>query len=710
MTTQKKTFCRICEPFCPMIATVDDDGKVTKLAPNPDHPSGGTACHKGLSFFELHNDPDRLDYPLKRVNPKSEPEAQFERIDWDTALTEAGSKLRAVLDEYGPNAIATYIGNPIAGNSRLGAMSARFGRALGSKMRFSATSQDMANKVVGAIGIYGSECMMVPDLENTDYLLAIGGNPAVSKWTIVSVPNSSGQIMADIKQRGGKICFVNPRKIESSNASTGETLLIKPGADVYFLAAVLWEVYQQKGFDQDVIEQHGHNVDLLIEFIKHYPAETVANVTGIEPAAVKQVAAHVISAKSAAIYVSTGVNQSRQGVLTYWLSEMLSFVTGNLGKKGGSFKPTAYINQYQASKLNGDKLQTSLGDIAFPSLPGLTVTPGVMLADLINSGDIKALVNLTGNPVMSIGDELGLREAVKKLDVMVSIDIQRNATAEVSDYVFAGTDFLERADINHFNVGYQLIPYTQYTDAVATPKAERKEDWWILARLMQTMGLKSPPSDGDGFDDLNKLLGFSELSIDQLKQAPEHTVLLKPNTPEDVYDKCIKHEHGKVDCYPIEFERSGLMSRCHAIFKELAAESDHVLKLISMRTPYMHNSWLSNLPKLRMGELSQNPLNISPADANRLGLISGDVVKAFNDYGSIETRILVNEELRQGTVAMSHGYGRGRKGMTIAEAFGGANCNQLMPTGPDSYEPISHMSWLCAVPVQIEKLPTSQTA
>ena len=250
MATTKTTFCRICEPSCPMLADINDQGEVTRLSPHPNHASGGIACHKGLSFLEVHNDPDRLNYPLKRTNPRSEDHAEFERVDWDSALKEAGTKLKAVLEKYGPNAIATYIGNPVANNSRLGSMSARLNGQLRTQMRFSATSQDMANKVVGAIAIYGSECMMVPDIANTDYLLCIGANPRVSKWSVVSVPNSSGRIMEDIAKRGGKICFVNPRKTESSTQATGDTLRIKPGADVYFLAAVLNEIYQLGGFDE----------------------------------------------------------------------------------------------------------------------------------------------------------------------------------------------------------------------------------------------------------------------------------------------------------------------------------------------------------------------------------------------------------------------------------------------------------------------------
>ena len=573
-----------------------------------------------------------------------------------------------------------------------------------TQMRFSATSQDMANKVVGAIAIYGSECMMVPDIANTDYLLCIGANPRVSKWSVVSVPNSSGKIMEDISKRGGKICFVNPRKTESSTQATGETLRIKPGTDVYFLAAVLNEIHQRGDFDENIINQHGRNVDQLITFIQQYPAEKVESVTGITADEIKTVAADIITAKSASIYMSTGVNQSRQGVLAYWLCEMITFTTGNLGKKGGSYKPSAYINRYRPSTLNADPVETSVDTFSFPKPAGYTVAPGALTADLINSGDIKALINISGNPITTVGGEQAMREAFQKLEVSVSIDIQKNTTAELSDYVFAGTDFLERADIISVGAGYQVIPYTQYTKPMTTPKADRKDDWWIVARLIEEMGLKAPSTEGDGFDDLNKMLAFSDLSIDTLKAADDHTAQLPTSDLADVYEKCIQHAHKKVECFPPEFTATGLFERCENIFDELSNENENTLKLISLRTPYMHNSWLANIQKFRRGSLSLNPLNMCEQDAKANNLVDGDHIRLTNENGSIETRVLINNELRPGAVAMSHGYGKGRRDMTVAEENSGANCNELMPTGAGSYEPISHMSWLCGVPVQVEKI------
>ncbi len=704
MTTEKQTFCRICEPLCPLRAEVDDSGEIVALTPNKDHPTGGIACHKGLSFLEVHKDPDRLDHPLKRTNPKSEPMGEFEKISWDDALNECAQKLKAIRDAHGSNAIAVYYGNPLAFNSRLATYNSEFVALLGTQMEFGAGSQDMTNKVAGSIAIYGSSSLMVPDLDNTDYLLCLGANPRVSKWTILSTPNNSGKTLENIRKRGGKVCFVNPRQTESSTPETGPTLLIKPGTDVYFLAAVVNEIHELGEIDRCKLDEQGAGIDQLIDFVSRYPAERVSTVTGISVEDIKTVAADIVAADSACVYLSTGVNQSRQGILTHWLAEMINFVTGNLGRKGGSYKPTGYADYYPPMPLNQKTVETSVGDFAFPKKSDYLIMPGAMLADFIEAGDIKALVSISGNPLMTIGGESRMRKAFEKLDVVVTLDMARNATAEISDYVLAGTDFLERTDISFFTNGLQSIPYIQYTDAVVEPKADRRDDWWILSSLAERMELKPPSQDETGYAIINRVLNRVGLSVDAVKDAPQHTKLFDESNYSDVFEKCVQTEDKKIRCYPTEFEEAGLFDRCDQILQELEQEPEGILKLISLRTPYMHNSWLANVQKFRRGTQSANPLNICSSDAAANGLLDGDSVRVFNNYGSIETRVSVNDDLRPGAVAMSHGYGSGRAGMRVAEAVPGANYNELVPTGPEAVEPLSYMSWMCGVPVNVEKI------
>lgn len=712
LVQEKPTFCRICDPHCPLLAELDGDGKVIRLRPDFDHPTSGVACHKGLSFLEVHNDPDRLNWPQKRANPRSEVRGDFVETDWDAAMSDIGQRLKSVRDQYGPDSIAVYVGNPLSFDTSAFMTLGQFQDTLGTRMRFSASTQDTANKFVVAGEIYGSPLsLMMPDIHHTDYLLCLGSNPNVSRWVMFSTPNDSGEALQKIARRGGKVRFVNPRKIESSTDETGPTLRIKPGTDVYFLAALLHEIVSRGGVDEPLVARYGKHVEELLSFCRQYPASKVAPVIGLDAKVVEEVAAEVLAAKSAAVYIATGVNQSQQGNLCYWLAEMINFLTGNLGRQGGTHKPNGLLN-YFPPRAPSRQFKTSAGTFDFPESMEFAAAPAALLPELIENGDVRALIVLAGNPLLSVGGGERLRTACEKLQLMVSVDIFRNATGEMADYVLPATDWLERKDINMLMSGLQSVPYVQFTEAMEPPAQGRRSAWWIQARITQAMGLPSPlddnPESSDGEHGINAVLAMRELSIERLRKMPSQTVTFPQDDRAMLYERCLQHEDRKIDCFPAAFVSSGLIERCHSIFAERAGEPDDTLRLISLRTRYMQNSWLANTPKFRHGRQSINPLNICEADAAARGLHNGDAVRVFNQYGSIETQVLISNELRPGAVAMTHGYGNTRAyGLKVASRKPGANCNALMPTNSDTIEPLSHMSWLSGVPVQIERIEVS---
>ena len=707
MNKVKETFCRICEPFCPMLAEVDEEGKAVRLSPNVDHPYNSRPCHKGLSFLEVHNDPDRLNWPLKRLNPRTEPEGNFERVSWEAAIKGAGEKLNAVRDKYGKNAVAVYSGNPIMFNTRVSVLAGQFAGIIDSQMMFTPGTQDCVNKFSGSMAVFGTVFFCIPDLYNTDYLLCIGANPKVSRWTLIQVPNDGGAILKSIKDRGGKVCFVNPRKTESSTPETGDTLRIKPDTDVYFLAGVLNEIHLSGGFDQDFLNQYARNVDGLIDFIAQYPADRVEAITGISAAEIREVASDLVNAKSAAAYLSTGLAQGRQGTLCYLLTEMINVTTGNYGRKGGVYRSNGLNNALPAA-VEAPAVKTSLGDL--PVTYGFNTLPMSYLPELIESGDIRALLCLGGNPLITGPGGEKLRRALGKLDALVTVDIMHNELAELSDFVLPSSDWLEREDVNVLSSNVQLIPSLQYTDKVVEPAEERRNDWWILSRLLQELGGDSPladPNHRDGMKMFDEALAPFDLSVDKLRELPHRTHFFDQGPYDLALKGCLNHEDKKIDCFPAVLVQQGLMERCETLFEELAGEDQNTLKLISLRTTHMHNSWMVNVAKLRRGRQAVNPLNMCTEDAKRLGLFDGDRILVSNQYGKVETNLLVNDDLRPGAVAMTHGYGRQKLDhMKIANSKPGANYNQLLPMfgDKDAFEPVSAMTWMCGVPVSVERI------
>ena len=231
------------------------------------------------------------------------------------------------------------------------------------------------------------------------------------------------------------------------------------------------------------------------------------------------------------------------------------------------YKPTGIADVHQPVPVDQIKVDTSLGQLSY-TLPGIVPLPSAVLTDLIKAGDIKALIHLSGNPVMSCGGEEKFRKAAQKLDLIVAVDIQPNATAAMCDYVLPATDFLERADINFIGKGLQADPYVQFTEAVVPPQYERRHDFRIVLDIAKSMGFY-PGNDQEGWEIINQILGMSGLSIDILKTLPHHTKVIGKAPFDDLFEKCLEHKDGKVHCYPPELEEAGLFERCETIFAEL---------------------------------------------------------------------------------------------------------------------------------------------
>jgi anaerobic selenocysteine-containing dehydrogenase len=683
-----------------MIATVDDQ-QVIRLQPDKAHPiHKGFACHKGLNYVELHNDPDRLNTPQVRSNDKQAAVGEFEALDWDAAAEQIAQRIQDLSDKYGSDALGMYVGNPSAFNSTGREGVKRFARAVGVKYSFGSGTQDCSNKFAASEAVFGTANLHpIPDFKHTDYFLSIGSNPKISHVSFVHMTNPMAALR-DIVARGGKVIHVNPRRIESATPSTGEVVQIKPDTDVYFLAALIHEIHAQNLIDQDWIDQHADNIDALWRFVADYAPDTVAAVVGIDAGEITHIARAFATAPGASVHMSTGVNMGRQGTLAYWLVQMLSLITGNLGRRGGNIYSPGYFPAATVGKPKSDNpfYASEFGEMR--RIAGSL--PGNLLADHIESGLVKGLVCMSGNPLLSMAGETRLQAALKQLELLVVIDIYPSATANEADYLLPATDWLERADVNALSLGFQPEPYVQYTEAVVEPAHERKSEWWIFARLMQALGLPSEldQSQTEPMARIDRQLASSDLSLAELKSKPNHTVVLPEPEPRLLFDIAVQRDDARVDCFPPLIQRG--VDTCAQIFAELQQEPANTLKLISLRTNYMVNSWLHNLPSLKREVALDNPLHMHPKDAARLGLAAGTEVTVATDYGSIIAVVSVDEDLREGVVAMTHGWGHANNPrLRLAHNHPGTNVNALLPTGAGSYDPLSNMSFMTGIPVKV---------
>jgi anaerobic selenocysteine-containing dehydrogenase len=326
------------------------------------------------------------------------------------------------------------------------------------------------------------------------------------------------------------------------------------------------------------------------------------------------------------------------------------------------------------------------------------------MADYLANPDdpVKALFVSSGNPVLSIGGEAKMRAALDDLELLVCVDIYRNATGEYADYVLPAAGAFEREDINIVGLGMQYEPSVQFTEAVVEPGFERKPDWWIWEQLAQRMGGQSA-FDENGEPNMwarvDSMLRSRGHSFDALKR--EQVIALERSNPDDLFTR-VQHDDELIDCCPEIF--TDAIARMVKIFNELAAEPADQLKLISKRDGYSFNSWYANVEKLKSHGHDQNYLFMHPLDGERRQITEGDQVRLSNSFGAIETPVKFTDSLMPGVVAMTHGGGQGQtSGMRNAQAKPGANCNALLPSGPGSFEPLSNQAHMTGVSVEVAR-------
>ncbi|MDG2334305.1 MAG: molybdopterin-dependent oxidoreductase [Myxococcota bacterium] len=697
---ERATYCRVCEPSCGLIAQVED-GELTGLKPDQEHPvTKGFACNKGLAGLELHRDPDRCNSPERR-----RADGSFEQISWQTAIAEIAERVREIDAKHGQSAFGSYIGNPMAFNALGGPATGSFLRQLGAQHNFSSGTQDCTNKFAGSEGVYGtSTCHPIPDFDHTDYLLVLGSNPQVSRMSFVSIADPMGRLKA-IKARGGTVRYVNSRTIESAS-NEGEVVLVRPDSDVYLLAAMLCEIADSNRMDPAVVDAHGTHMDELLAFVRQYPAERVAGVVGLSAEGIRALAREFADAESASATMSTGLNMGRQGTIAYWLTQMLVFVTGNLDRRGGNLYSTGFYPDAPRSGRRDsrkDFFESQWGRIR--RIRGSL--PGNLIADAIHAPEepMRALFVVSGNPILTIGGESRMREAFKKLELVVTVDLYRNATGQLADYVLPATDGFERHDVNLCGLGLQHQPFVQVAEPVVSARGERKPEWWIFAKLEQALGYRSILDKTDTpplFSRIDHMLSRIGLSTEEVKQAKSQTVALGALEPGGFYESVIQTEDGRVDCCPGYFREEGAIDRVEMIFKEMLAEPDDQLKLISKREPSMHNSWFQNLPKVRGRNNREPKLWMHPEDAEVRGLNAGERVRVGNENGEIEVELALDAGLARGAAALPHGGGNANTpALRFASEEPGANANALLPSGPGSFEPISCQAFMTGIPIEV---------
>jgi formate dehydrogenase len=721
------TFCRICESLCGLKVITQND-HVISVKPDEDHvSSAGYSCIKGLKQHEIYNSPDRLRYPMKKT------EAGFERISWAQTLKEIGGKVQKLVKEDGPDSIGMYVGTA-AGFSVLHPIFAQgFMTGIGSKNMFSSSTQDCSNKFAASGLIYGFPFTLpFPDITNTNCLIIVGANPVISKWSFLQVPDPIKKLKA-IKERGGQTIVIDPRKTETAKVA-GEHIFIRPGTDVFFYLSFLNELIEQGGTDQKVIEAHTTGYQEIAEFAKYWQASKTEKITRIPAAKLKELVATYIHAEGAALYCSTGVNMGGNGVLAYWLQEVINCISGNLDKKGGTLVGkgiTDFIKFGAKNKLLMRDDRSRIGNLHSIN-DGF---PGGILADEIltpGKGQIKALFVTGGNPLITMANSEKLKKAFQNLELLVCLDVLPGETCQEAHYQLPCSDPFQRPDLPFvfpLMLGLQTKPYMQATRAVSKLEGEQRDEASIyidLAKACQTplFGSIIAQRIFELFSLLNKIWTSGkfrsfpqELFLSILlricrQKSFKHFLkfpsgkLRSDHAAKSFLGKRVMTKDGKIDLAPEK-----LLTEAKRLIQDYENEltENGELRLITKRAVTTHNSWTHNLDRMVAHGRDTNFLYMHPEDAKQRNLKDLDIVNVSSKTGVVRLPLKFLDELMPGTVALPHGWGHQHaKGLSVARKTKGVNVNILAADGSENLEAYSGMAKLTGIPVKVTKSNLAQ--
>ena len=503
-TTTVRT-CPLCEATCGLEITVGDAGEVTRVRGDADDVfSHGFLCPKGVSLRELHHDPDRVRTPLRRGA-----DGTLTPCTWDEAFALIADGLGGVLERGGRDAVAAYLGNPVAHN--LSGM--LYGRvllkALGSRNVYSASTVDQYPKQLASALMFGTaSSVAVPDLDRCEHLIILGANPLASNGSLMTAPDVRGRLRG-IQARGGRIVVVDPRRTRTAEVAD-EHVPIRPGTDALLLFAMVHELFAADRVAPGRLADDGllDGLDTVRALAAPFAPEAVVGPTGVPAATVRRLAHGLADAPRGCVYGRIGTCTQEFGTLASWLVDVLNVLTGNLDREGGAMFTLPAVGGTNSkgepgrgrgartgrwtSRVRG--LDEIFGELPVACLSEEIETPG--------DGQVRALITLAGNPVLSTPNSGRLDAALASLEFMVSVDLYVTETSRHADVILPAPSPLERP---HFDVALYFFAVRDVANfSPPSPVAPEgiEPEWRTLLRLAAVVAGAGPAGDVDALDDI----------------------------------------------------------------------------------------------------------------------------------------------------------------------------------------------------------------
>jgi anaerobic selenocysteine-containing dehydrogenase len=510
----------------------------------------------------------------------------------------------------------------------------------------------------------------------------------------------------------------DPRRTETAKVAD-EHHFIRPGTDAAVLLAILNTI-----FDEGLADAAGYvdGLDVAREAISAFTPERAAEVSGVPAETIRQVARTLATSEAAACYGRIGVSTQRFGTVSQWAIQLINLVTGNLDREGGTLLTKPAIDAVGRgmigrghlgvwhSRVRG--LPEFSGELPVSTLADEILTPG--------DGQIRAMLTMSGNPVLSTPDGARLATALQSLDFFVAIDFYVNETTQYADVILPPTSALER---DHYDLIFHTFAVrntARFTPALFAKPDDARDDWEIYkeiglrhARLLpssrplrkrlaaQARMRLSPTS----VVDLLLASGWAHLSVRQLTKT-SGGVDLGPLTPS--LPGRLQTADKRINAAPDLVLED--LKRADAELLSTARSNGNVngsgtLQLIGRRHQRDNNSWMHNTARLTKGR-ARHHLLMHPADLASRGLVDGQPVTVTSRVGSVEVDVRATDDVMPGVVSLPHGYGHQRDGVLLANATQvvGISINDL--TDPEQLDDVSGNAALSGIPVTVSARPT----
>jgi anaerobic selenocysteine-containing dehydrogenase len=708
-TIHRKT-CPLCECMCGLDIHVNPEQQVTLVRGAKDDVwSKGYICPKGSALGHLHHDPDRIRVPTVRDGD------QWREVSWTEAYERCQELIHPIVEQFGPEAMTVFIGNPVGHSYSLP-------RYMGMMMgpgripfSYSAGTIDQWPKNVSGMLLYGNMWIIpVPDVANTDYWLLMGGNPHASGGSLMAQPDTLGEI-EKIRARGGKVVVVDPRRTKTADVAD-EWIGIQPGTDAAWLLAIINVLFEEGKVDLGHMVDIVEDLDQIRELCRDYTPESVEALTRVPAATTRRIAREIAAAQAASIYGRIGLCNQEFGTLASWLVDVLAIVAGHFDRPGclQFANPVPLLLRFfQSTKKDGpaqfgrwrSRVRDApeiLGQFPCSCLAEEIATPG--------PGQLKGLITVAANPVISVPDSDRLEEALPQLDCLIAIDNYLNETSRHAHVILPGPSPLEAPHFDDLLWALATRSVGKWSDPVFEQPGD--QEWEVQIRLGQLiMGKRNDEIDVAAVDDAF----FGGLCLSQ-GQDPEHiksfydhggpdrlvdwTIRMGPfgdrygENPGGVTVEDFKANPNGIDFGPVGSRAREVIctpdDKIHLAPEYITNDLPRLrarletpvdgMVLVSRRHLRSKNTWLHNVKVLMKGK-ERCTLMVHPHDAARIGIADGSVARISSEAGSIVAPVEITDEMMPGIVSLPHGWGHDKPGtrLSVAREHPGVNNNLLAP-------------------------------